>query len=83
MLDFMKEILIIVLVVTVGIIIPTVLGINIHASYTCSNYQKITGAKTKYVFLDSCYVENDNSYERYELLKHKVIAENGLSDSNK
>lgn len=66
LLDFFKM----VVFPIVAIIIVIFLLVNWHTSYQCKNYAEITGKKTNYVFLDTCYVETDSGMMRYaEYLK--------------
>lgn len=65
-------VLVAVLLVTVGV--PEVIG-----RYQCSSYERITGTATKYNTLDTCYVQTDAGWQRWDEYKARIIASEGLS----
>jgi len=42
-------------------------------AYQCSNYEKITNKETKWMFLDSCYINTDNGWQRWEEYKMRAV----------
>jgi len=68
-----KDTLIIILAIYgVGFII-----LNWHMSYTCSNYQKMTGKPTKYMITDACYVKTPLGWQRYDEYITRSITNKG------
>jgi len=54
------------LTVSLLVIIALIVGADRFISYTCGNYQDMTGKPTKYVFMDSCYVKTPSGWQRYD-----------------
>ena len=54
--------------------------INEYEEYKCNAYSNVTERKTAWVFMDDCYVENDNNEMllKDEYLK-SIIAKEGLN----
>ena len=65
------------------IMIFTGLGVvvNSHERYTCDNYKEITGKNTKHASFDSCYVETDEGYQRWDEYMLRSTASEGLSSN--
>lgn len=53
--------------------------IEITGRYQCGNYQEVTGRKTKWVVLDSCYVETDRGWQHWGEYMQRAAASEGLS----
>lgn len=60
------------------IIVALVLG-EAYGAHVCSSHQDITGQNTKRIMFDSCYVEHDGVYLRWEDYKNRMIAKEGLN----
>lgn len=43
--------------------------VNWQTSYQCSNYAELTGIKTEYIFLDTCYIEHKGRMYRWDEYK--------------
>jgi hypothetical protein len=41
-------------------------GSNTYTKYRCNQYERITGAPTKYSNFDTCYVKVDNTWQRWD-----------------
>jgi hypothetical protein len=78
MIDDLKPILFIFcfsfFVVIFGVFLPIVLITNYTSERSCSNYQKVTGKRTQYKFLDSCYIETSSGWQRYDEYITRAIA---------
>ena len=43
-----------------------VIAFNIHGGYSCNGYQEVTGKQTLYRQFDSCYVNVDGEWRKYD-----------------
>lgn len=58
-----------------AVILVVVLGIgNFGGSYTCKNYQDVTGITTKWVAVDACYVKTSKGWQRWDEYKARGTA---------
>ena len=46
---------------------------------SCNNYKEMTGKNTEYKYFDSCYVETENGWQKWDEYLAKQTA-NGLID---
>lgn len=51
---------------------------ELHGRYQCNTYQEITGTETKWVLLDTCYLNTEQGWQRYDEYKHRNIAHDSL-----
>lgn len=56
---------------------------NSIGSYSCSNYEEITGKATKWVTLDSCYIKTEGGWQPWEEYEVRIIASEGLKGEYK
>ncbi len=49
-----------------------------EGEYTCGNYEEMSGRKTKYLWLDECYVKTDSGYQRWDEYTARATASEGL-----
>ena len=42
---------------------------NVHASYVCGQYEKITGFESRFSNFDACYVKRDGRWWRWDEYK--------------
>lgn len=64
-----------------GIGIFLVVGVsaaNYYVSYQCKSYQTVTGKKTKWVYMDNCYIQTNDGWQRWDEYKDRAIASEGL-----
>lgn len=51
----------------VAIITPTIIACNFYNQWQCSNFERVTGRETSYIFFDACYVRNNSGeFVRYD-----------------
>ena len=79
MRDMLELFIYVILPIVILIIIAVIVG-NEYNRYTCSNYEKITNKKTRYVNFDSCYVKTKQGYQQWDEYKSRIIASEGLKD---
>lgn len=77
-IDFTKFFFTFTLTAVLLIAIPIVVVGDIHGRQVCSNYEKQTGNRADWVFLDTCYVTIEGRTYRHGDYKAAVIAELGL-----
>ena len=49
---------------------------NIDGSYTCKNYQDVTGITTKWITVDACYIKTEKGWQRWDEYKARGTASN-------
>jgi hypothetical protein len=54
-------------------------GLNAWTASICSRYERITGKQTMYANFDSCYVQHEGQWMRWEEYKMVIIGKDGLS----
>lgn len=54
--------------------------LEFYGRYRCHNYQKITGVSTKWVLFDSCYIEVEDQWFRWDeyLYQEKINLRKGM-----
>ena len=57
-----------------------VFGANAWASSVCSRYEHITDKPTMYSNFDTCYVQHEGQWMRWEEYKMVIIGKDGLSE---
>ncbi len=61
------------------IVVGGIIGVSyIHSKYRCENFEQMTGKATEYKFMDTCYINHDNQWYRYEEYSNILIAKEGL-----
>jgi hypothetical protein len=67
------------LILPMGLMIVGVLLLaNFYGEYICGSYSEMTGKATKYQTLDSCYINTENGWQRYDEYKMLNIAKDSL-----
>mgnify|MGYP003495126425 FL=1 len=51
---------------------------NLVGMYQCDNYSKMTGKEVQYVFADTCYVREGNTFMRWDEYKAYISGYKGL-----
>ena len=73
-LDFLGVLLLFVVIAGFGMG-GSMYGISyLMSSSACENYGKITGANTRFTKQMDCYIEVDNEFVHWEILKRRNIA---------
>lgn len=61
-----------------ALLIVFVVPLNFYGAYQCNQYQLTTGTETRYVQFDSCYVNKENAWLRWDEYMQRGIAAEGL-----
>jgi hypothetical protein len=74
-----------VVVGAVVLLIILVIGVPLELihRHQCNNYSEVTGKRTDYRVLDSCYVETAEGWQRWDEYKNRAIASEGLKGAAK
>lgn len=54
------------------------LSANMYVKYQCIEYEKLTGRKTQHVAFDTCYIDANGTWYRYEEYTKFIVAKDGL-----
>lgn len=65
--------------VLVVVFVPIILLADFGSRYSCGKYEQVTGKKTRYATLDSCYVSTDAGWQRWDEYKARAVASEGLA----
>jgi hypothetical protein len=50
-----------------------------YVQYQCGNYTRATGKETRYMRFDSCYINTESGWQRWDEYKMRAAASEGLS----
>ena len=64
------------------VIAGVLLSSNYYDEYTCGKYGEVTGRKTTWTFMDTCYVHSGDQVMTKDEYKAVIIAREGLSDKS-
>lgn len=73
-----REFLSVVALPILFLLVAVVGVVDVMGRHTCSNFQEITGKQTKWVFFDTCYINHNQEWFRYDEYKARAIASEGL-----
>lgn len=65
-------------VVIIAAIAPIAVILEANLSHQCSNYKEMTGKEVSYKWFDTCYVEHNGKFMRWDEYKAYITA-NGIS----
>lgn len=73
----------------IGYVIGLVLAVLLFAllliapmeTYTCHNYEQVTGIETKYKLMDACYVSTADGWQRWDEYKVRATASEAFSNA--
>lgn len=70
-----KEMLVVFGIVALAVVVlfgGIVLASDLSNRYSCNNYEKVGGVETRYVTLDTCYINTERGWQRWD--EYKVRA---------
>lgn len=59
------------------------LGMNYWEQYKCASYQEFTARKTKWSFMNDCYIKTENGWLAKDEYAAVIIARQGLTARHK
>ena len=62
----------------IGVFVILLIG-HLYSDYVCSNYEVITGIETKHVVMDTCYLNTENGWQRYDEYIARVTTKDSLN----
>lgn len=80
MRDFLEWVLL--LAIFLSCLSGGIYGVEYHQRYMCESYQEVTGRKTKWVFMDTCYIKTETDWLTRKEYNSVLVAREGLQSRN-